>query len=242
VSKTITIACCAILGAALVGAAAVISRFQLETARKQTISVKGYAKSSVTSDVGVMRCRVSARHADRVVAMQSLHEHRDAVVKHLSESGIEETLVEIGIPNVDTVATRDKNGRETNEIQYHDATLSISVTSSNVDQIAKVSRGVAALAADGVHVNVYDPEFLIANPDNHKLKLIADATRNAHERAQILATDGGGNVGKLKSARQGVFQITQPNSTATSSYGIYDTSTITKEIKAVVTLEYEVVE
>ena len=38
-------------------------------------------------------------------------------------------------------------------------------------------------------------------------------------------------MGSLVSARQGVIQITKPNSTRTSSYGIYDTETIEKVVK-----------
>jgi hypothetical protein len=55
-----------------------------------------------------------------------------------------------------------------------------------------------------------------------------------------LAEKGKGKVGALMSAQQGVFQITQRNSTDTSSYGMYDTSTIEKTAKAIVTLEYAI--
>ncbi|MFN2352064.1 MAG: hypothetical protein ABR497_08980 [Kiritimatiellia bacterium] len=47
-------------------------------------------------------------------------------------------------------------------------------------------------------------------------------------------------MGALISARQGVFQITTRHSTDTSGYGTYDTTTIEKTAKAVVTLEYTV--
>jgi hypothetical protein len=42
------------------------------------------------------------------------------------------------------------------------------------------------------------------------------------------------------SAQQGVFQITARHSTDTSGYGMYDTATIEKTAKAVVTLEYAI--
>jgi len=42
------------------------------------------------------------------------------------------------------------------------------------------------------------------------------------------------------SATQGVFQITAPNSTEVSDYGSYDTSTIEKTVKAVVSCEFSV--
>jgi hypothetical protein len=53
-------------------------------------------------------------------------------------------------------------------------------------------------------------------------------------------TVGRGKVGALMSAQQGVLQITERNSTDTSGCGTYDTSTIGKTAKAVVTLEYAI--
>ena len=47
-------------------------------------------------------------------------------------------------------------------------------------------------------------------------------------------------MGALISASQGVFQITARHSTEVSSWGVYDTSTIEKTVKAVVTLEYAI--
>ena len=44
----------------------------------------------------------------------------------------------------------------------------------------------------------------------------------------------------LISAQQGVLQITERHSTETSGYGVYDTATIEKTAKAVVTLEYAI--
>ena len=38
--------------------------------------------------------------------------------------------------------------------------------------------------------------------------------------------------------RMGVLQITRPNSTDVSSYGIYDTSTIEKDVSVVVTTTF----
>jgi len=66
------------------------------------------------------------------------------------------------------------------------------------------------------------------------------ATQNAYNRAGILAKNSKGSVGALSSASQGVFQITPVNSTDVSDEGQYDTSTIDKVVKAVVTLEFHV--
>ena len=53
-----------------------------------------------------------------------------------------------------------------------------------------------------------------------------------------LAKSAGNRVVGVISASQGIFQITQPNSTQTSSWGMYDTSSIEKKVRAVVTMEF----
>ena len=48
----------------------------------------------------------------------------------------------------------------------------------------------------------------------------------------------GGRLGRLQSVSAGVFQITAPNATDTSDGGVYDTSTIEKDVTAVVKLTF----
>ena len=56
--------------------------------------------------------------------------------------------------------------------------------------------------------------------------------------AKRLAKSAGNRVVGVISASQGIFQITQPNSTQTSSWGMYDTSSIEKKVRPVVTMEF----
>ena len=52
--------------------------------------------------------------------------------------------------------------------------------------------------------------------------------------------EAGSNVGVVKRVNTGVFQITVPNSTRVSSWGSYDTSTINKDITAVMGVTFGV--
>lgn len=70
--------------------------------------------------------------------------------------------------------------------------------------------------------------------------MLEKATANGRERVVKLISASDASIGALRSASQGVFQITPINSTDVSSYGINDTSTINKAIKAVVTVQYEI--
>jgi hypothetical protein len=73
------------------------------------------------------------------------------------------------------------------------------------------------------------------------MRLLEQATANAFERAQTLARGSGNSIGKLASASQGVFHILARGSTSSSEWGgEYDTSTIDKTARVVVTLDYTV--
>jgi hypothetical protein len=84
------------------------------------------------------------------------------------------------------------------------------------------------------------PQYFYNNLNEVKVRLIGAATKDSLLRAEQFAANSGVTVGPLRSASQGVFQITAPNSTETADYGSYDTSTVEKLVKAVVTVEYSV--
>ena len=63
----------------------------------------------------------------------------------------------------------------------------------------------------------------------------AQAVKSAElARAKVLVGATGDHLGKLREVDVGVFQVTSPNSTDVSDYGEYDTSTLKKDVTAVV--------
>jgi hypothetical protein len=96
------------------------------------------------------------------------------------------------------------------------------------------------LVKEGVELNVAAPQFYVSDLHDTKLELLGRATDDAYRRAVTLARNSHGKVGALTSAQQGVFQITARHSTDTSGYGLYDTTSIEKTAKAVVTLDYAI--
>ncbi|MFM7192339.1 MAG: SIMPL domain-containing protein, partial [Microcystaceae cyanobacterium] len=56
--------------------------------------------------------------------------------------------------------------------------------------------------------------------------------------AEAIAKNTNSQVGAVRSAQTGVFQITSRNSTEVSDMGTYDTSSIDKDITAVVSISF----
>ena len=84
------------------------------------------------------------------------------------------------------------------------------------------------------------PMFTVSSTDVAKNNLLAEATRNALERAETLANGSGSKVGALQSASQGVIQILPRGSISNNDGSDYSTTTIDKTMRAVVSLEYAV--
>ena len=73
-----------------------------------------------------------------------------------------------------------------------------------------------------------------------RLKALQAATKNASERAKTIVEGVGGDLGGVRSASLGVYQIVPRNSNEISDYGINDTSTKAKDVVAVVSVTFGV--
>ena len=148
-------------------------------------------------------------------------------------------MVELSSSLSETKKLNEK-GNRTNETEYVTATRSLRVNSAKVEDLDRLSRKLYDLNGEGIRLTLSGPDFFVSNLDEVKIDLMKRATKNGRDRAEIMAKSSGEKLGSLVSARQGVIQITKPNSTRTSSYGIYDTETIEKVVKLVVTLEFKI--
>ncbi len=110
----------------------------------------------------------------------------------------------------------------------------ITVTSRDIDPIEQLSIDTKALLDQGVSVEFSNLEYFSTELGDIKKSLLAEATKDARERAEKIVSLSGRKLGKMTSARSGIFQITEPYSTEVSDYGMYSTGTRKKSIKVTV--------
>jgi len=230
----------AILAVGLVVSSVLVSRFFVRVQQEKEIRVTGYAESTIASDIGQLGVSVRAKGPDRAGTFKAVRQQADALAERVRKSAPADAGIGLTNADVDPVYALNKDGERTNEIESYTGSQTVLVASSDVRWIKKLSWDLNELTGQGYDVRVESPTFLVSNLDETKRDLLEKATADGYRRAKLLAENSGAHVGRLRSARQGVFQITEPNSTRVSSYGIYDTSTIVKSIKAVVSLEYAV--
>jgi len=112
------------------------------------------------------------------------------------------------------------------------------IRSARVTAIAHVAEQSSTLLTEGVPLAVDPPQYVYTKLPAIRPKLLAEATRDAQERAKVLVTASSARLGSLRSVDVGVFQVTAPNSTDVSDKGDYDTSTLRKDVTAVVNVTF----
>ena len=70
--------------------------------------------------------------------------------------------------------------------------------------------------------------------------MLAEATKDARKRAEMISQNAGNELGELKYADMGVIQITPLYSNEISDYGMNDTYSLEKEITAIVHCEFKI--
>jgi uncharacterized protein len=114
------------------------------------------------------------------------------------------------------------------------------VRSNDVDKIAALSRQVTELINQGMLIESVPPEYLSTKLGDLKIEMLAEAAKDAKLRAQQIADATGSKIGPVQAARMGVLQITPPGSNVVTDYGVNDTSSIEKDITAVVNITFAV--
>jgi uncharacterized protein len=230
------------LAAGLVIAAAVVGN-SLERIKLagDKITVKGYAEEKVVSDAGTWRATVTVRSADLQSGYRALEADAARVLKLLGSLTGESANVATSPVNSRPQYEIGPGGVQTGRITGYELDRNFELSSGDVALIGQVAAQASSLISEGVNINSWPPQYFYNDLNAVKVRLIGAATRDAQQRAEQFASGSGGvTVGPLRSASQGVFQITRPNSTETADYGSYDTGTVEKVVKAVVTVEYSV--
>ncbi|MBC7523820.1 MAG: SIMPL domain-containing protein [Flavobacterium sp.] len=107
-------------------------------------------------------------------------------------------------------------------------------------RIESVSSKTSELVNSSIELSSNTIQYTFSDLPSLKQSLIEKATKDANERATKIVKTADGDLGKLKRASMGVFQITGQGSTEEDSYGgINDTYSKNKTARITVRLEYE---
>jgi hypothetical protein len=204
----------------------------------QFVTVKGYAEKSITSDLGVWNGSVSVRGLELSGSYSKLQADVEKLVRFLENKGVSREKITVGSITTMTLYRTNSQGITSGEVGGYVLEQKVSVTLNDVKLTQEIANQSTSLIQNGVEIASQPPQYYYTKLNDLKLVMLGEATKDAKARAEMIAKNSGSQVGTLKSAQQGVFQITSTNSTDVSDYGEYDLSSIVKTIKAVVTVDF----
>jgi len=204
-----------------------------------TITVTGASTERITSDYVDWSVYVKQTGYNQQTSYQRLKPSLEKAIAFLQANGIKPEEMKLG-----TVRSRKTDFRnpETGKLisTTWTTTQVVNIGSWDVDKINMISGKISYLIGEGVPLSIDRPSYTYTMLAKKRVDMLAKATRDAKKRATAIAQEAGSNIGAITNADTGTFQITVPNSTQMSSYGSYDTSTISKDITAVMGVTFRV--
>jgi len=211
---------------------------------ERTIRVTGSAKQRITSDLIEWSATVGADATDKLVAYRKLHADVDTTVAYLKGQGVPEAEIFPDSAAVEEVFTTVYEGKGDDRIAkqvlsgYH-AKQFVTIRSADVQRIERVSREITQLLEKDVAVTSNQAQYFYTKLGDLKVRMLSEAAKDARTRAEnMLKAAGGASLSTLRDADMGVINVNRPNSSETSWEGNNDTTSLEKDIIAIVHVTY----
>ena len=210
---------------------------------ENTISVTGLGTKKFTSDLINWSGTFSRNSFELKSAYDQLANDKKIIENYLTSKGIPKNEIVFSAVDIQKQFNygSNANGRSIQTFSGYQLSQTISIDSKDVAKIENLSRNITEIINLGIEFTSSPPSYFYSKLADVKHQMIADATKDAKQRAEKIAENAGSSLGKLKKATMGITQITAPNSTEEYSYGgTFNTSSKDKEASITIKLEYQV--
>ncbi len=171
-------------------------------------NVRGLAERRVESNIAYWSIGYSVA-TDKKSQIKSLYarseQARDLIISELVNGGLSETEITPGVVNYHTQDFRDRQQKLID--QRHTLHGTIEVEATDVARVKQLRAELNKLIAQGIDLENNAPRYLFTQLNCIKPDMLREATTNARIAANEFADNAGVNVGGIRSARQGNFNI-----------------------------------
>ena len=219
-----------ILGLSILGVFLVQSR-QSET----SLRVVGYASKQFESDLVKWNLTLQRNSSPDALkdGYSRMSSDVNAFKSYLVSKGIPEK--DINIQPINSFPTNDNYGNLTS----YSITQNVFLLSSDIPKVEQIALDPSFFADRSILLQNSNLSYLYSKLPDLKKQLLSEATKDAVSRAQEISGSAKTKLGKMREARAGVFQITEPYSTDVTDYGIYNTGTRSKSISVTLTAVFK---
>ncbi|MBU2873362.1 SIMPL domain-containing protein [Marinobacter salexigens] len=200
------------------------------------VTVKGVAEREVNADLALWPIRFVATGVSLSEAQDKARSSRNAIMAFLKLQAIGDSAVEL--QRLDVTDTRANPYQDNNSQQKFIISQTLMVRSEDIEKIRQAAQGVSELVDSGVVLSSdygpSGPTYLFNGLNDIKPDMIAEATASAREAASQFAEDAKTELGDLRRANQGVFQILARD----QAPGVSEQQHPVKTVRVVSTVEY----
>ena len=222
----------------IVGSWFISNMLKKKNQTNDVILVTGLAEENFSSDLIVWTGSFNRVTMDLKESYKLLKTDENLVKNYLEEKGIrnnEMVFSSVSI-NQDYEYVTEVGGGSHRVFNGYRLVQTVRVESKDVPKIEKISREVTELIDRGVELNSDAPAYYYTKLADLKIKMIANATKDARERAEKVAENAKAKLGQLQQADMCIFQITAQNSSEEYSWG-GTLNTTSKEKTASITMK-----
>jgi uncharacterized protein len=210
--------------------------------RDYSVQVTGSAKRTVPADRATWSGTLSVRVERASDGHRLLEQAREGLAAFLVARGVPAADVRFSAAQVDSVERRDRDKLNTTTVGYV-VTQTVVVETTQREPVLRATAAASELiAAAGIEGGQFvwrpgDVRYVYTRLDELKQDVLAEAMRNARQRAAAIAGAAGAHLGALRQVDFGDIQVRSPASQARYSD---DESSPVKDLIADVRVLYHV--
>jgi hypothetical protein len=201
-------------------------------ASQRFVTVKGLAEREVDADLVVWPLTFSVASNDLNDLQRQVDAKRQTVREFLTGAGFEEAEISQAAPRIRDTESEIQYGQNVPPKFRYIAQATSTLRTSKVPVAKAAIEKAGELVGKGIVLVGEDygktTEFLFTGLNEIKPAMIEEATKNARTAAEQFAKDSGSKVGKIRSASQGLFTITDRDMNSPDR----------KNVRVVTTVEY----
>jgi len=189
-----------------------ITHFKLT---ERVVSVKGLAEKEVKANIAIWPITFKQVSNDLNSLYKDMENKQKLLISFLKDNRFSDE--EISISQLVTIDRQANDYYNPERINYRYSSKStVTVYTEKVDRVREVMRKVDQLGKKGIAIQPQDydnrTQFLYTNLNEIKPAMVEEATAKGREVAIKFAKDSQSKLGKLKTARQGQFSISNRDS------------------------------
>lgn len=203
------------------------------------VTVKGISEREVRADLAIWPLHVVAADNDLARAHGQIQASVAKIREFLASNQLDTTQAELQDFSVADAATNQYGSRDGAASRYV-IRQTVVVRSLKPDLVRAASQRVGELVSAGVVLSSGGeygsggPTFVFTGLNKLKPQMIGEATARAREAAEQFARDSRSDIGGIRRASQGVFEILPRD----QAQGISEASQIVKTVRVVSTIDY----